>query len=193
MKRCPKCGAALKVLADGPPRRGDAPTEPGSAVHVDDQPGLSVFRPPERLNRQNKYYICDKNSLIATWQHDGQGWMIRGEYGFVSAARNPDKIPQEGDFRLVELQLHCQDENVRLVGIRVFRLPRRWALVDLARGDDAILRSVTGPGSLGKEQKNAVRQQIKQQFMPEVWQEAHAVLDYLASPDYHWPGTTDRP
>ena len=30
-----------------------------------------------RLNRQNRYVICDTTSVVATWQNDGRGWMIR--------------------------------------------------------------------------------------------------------------------
>ena len=68
---------------------------------------------------------------------------------------------------------------------------RRWALVNLARGDDAILKAVTGPGCLLREQKTAIRQQVKEHFMPQVWENSRAVLEYLANSDYHSPGASE--
>ena len=40
---------------------------------------------------------------------------------------------------------------------------------------------MTGPAQLNREQKTAVRNAIQQQFMPDVWQRAQNVLDYLTS------------
>jgi hypothetical protein len=51
---------------------------------------------------------------------------------------------------------------------------------------------VTGPGCLNRDQKNAVRQVLKEQFMRPVWQDAAAVLEYLGNTDYHSPGVEQK-
>jgi hypothetical protein len=57
--------------------------------------------------------------------------------------------------------------------------------VQLARGDDAILKSVTGPAGLLREQKNAIREHLRNQFTFEVWDDAPAVREYLSNADFH--------
>jgi hypothetical protein len=47
---------------------------------------------------------------------------------------------------------------------------------------------VSGPGSLNKEQKSAVRNLIHAQFMREVWEKSDKVIAYLGNMDYHSPG-----
>jgi len=109
--------------------------------------------------------------------------------GFASAARNSDRLPSQGDFKLVELLLENTDQGRRLVGIHCYALARHWALPALARGDDAIVGKLTGPAGLSRDQKDLVRQVLRDRFMPDVWRDAQAVLDYLASADYHSPGS----
>ena len=58
----------------------------------------------------------------------------------------------------------------------------------LDQGDDPIAGKITGLGSLNRDQKNAVRQALKDQFMRQVWEGAAEVLEYLANTDYHSPG-----
>jgi hypothetical protein len=79
-------------------------------------------------------------------------------------------------------------EDLRLRGMCVFQLARRWALAALPRGDDPICKSITGPGSLLRAQKDSVRQHLGEQYMRTIWGDATAVLDYLANDDYHSPG-----
>ncbi len=141
-----------------------------------------------RLLRTNFYLICDASRVIATWENNGQGWRIRTEHGFASAARNPEKIPSQGDFKLVELRMEHSSGEMQLHGLRVYQLAKRWALNGLPRGDDTICKSITGPGSLLRPQKNAVRAYLQERFMREVWGNAADVLDYLSNDDYHSPG-----
>ena len=190
-RKCPKCGTPVAIGPSGPQTPTTAPESPSSLVRVDQSSSLPTHRPPERLSRANHYFICDRTQVIATWQNDGNGWMIRGDFGFVNAHRNQDKLPNQGDFRLVELQLRVDEEGLRLHGLRVYQLAKRWALLNLARGDDTVLKAVTGPGCLLREHKHAVRQQIKEHFMPQVWEQARAVLDFLANADYHSAGPSE--
>jgi hypothetical protein len=188
-RNCPKCGQPVLIaVPDTPP---DLPQEvaPGEPVYDLGQPGLPQPDVPKRLDRHNHYLICDRSKLMAAWKDDGQGWLLRTNAGLVSAVRNADQLPNQGDFKLVELRLERTAAGPRLVGIRSYQLAQRWALTSLDKGDDKIVSKVTGLGCLNRDQKNVVRQAIKDHLMREVWAEAKNVLEYLASTDYHSPGT----
>ena len=190
-RNCPRCNASILIV----PAEEPTPS-PDSAATVAvrpsaegiSQPTIREAETPTRLVRLNRYLICDSSKVIAAWENNGQGWRLKTDHGFVSAARNRDKIPGEGDFRLVELKMGPVAEDLRLHGIRVYQLARRWALAGLARGDDPICKSITGLGSLVRAQKDSVRQHLGEQFMRTIWGDATAVLDYLAKDDYHSPG-----
>lgn len=143
---------------------------------------------PERLNRQSHYLICDKSRLIATWENNGHGWMLKTSFGLVSANRNYEQLAAQGDFKLIELKLDMTDDGLKLVGIRAYQLAKRYALTTLDKGDDKIIGKITGPGFLNREQKHVVRKLIKEQFMRHVWENADEVLDYLGNTDYHSSG-----
>jgi hypothetical protein len=142
----------------------------------------------ERLNRESHYMICDKNRLMATWANNGAGWMVRAGQGFLPAKRAKDKLPESGEFQLTELKFTMTPEGKRLAGIVSYQLVPRWALTVLDQGDDNITEKISAPGHLNKDQKLAVRQALKEQFMRPVWQDATAVLEYLSSVDYHTQG-----
>jgi len=195
-RNCPKCGQPVLIAAPddsaellggtGVTPLAPAPTEP---VYDLGQPGLAQPDLPKRLERHNHYLICDRSKLVATWKDDGQGWLLRTNAGLVSAVRNADQLPNQGDFKLVELRLERSAAGIRLTGIRSYQLAQRWALTNLDKGDDKIVSRITGLGCLNRDQKNVVRQAIKDHLMREVWAEAASVLEYLASTDYHSPGT----
>ena len=98
-----------------------------------------------------------------------------------------EAIPNEGDFKLVELKLAVTPDGKRLTGLASFQLATRWALTVLTQGDDQIVGKITGLGSLNRDQKNAIRQALKDQFMRQVWEGAANVLEYLGNVDYHSP------
>jgi len=182
-RSCPRCGAKVFIAVPAPEVLEPPLTPAASSASA--QEAIPRRMVPDRLDRGSRYFICDRTHVIATWQNDGHGWMIWGDAGFVRAFRNADKIPNQGDFKLVELRLFVEAERLRIRGLRVLQLAPRWALVHLARGDDAILKSVTGPAALLREQKNAIREHIKDQFTHEVWDEAPAVRQYLSNADFH--------
>jgi len=195
-RKCPKCGTAVLIAPQDASAAAadfevpdDASSAPAAPQAVEDT-SLKTRDAPERLGRENYYVICDKAKVVAVWEANGQGWMLKTNSGLVNAARNHALLPAQGDFRLVELEMHLTDEGHRLVHLTTYQLAQRWALTKLERGDHQVLSSVTGYGSLNKPQKNAVRMAIKDRFMPEIWQGARNVLDYLANTDYHSPGTT---
>lgn len=195
-RNCPACGMALRITPD--------PAEPKEAVieavavedappdqHVEPPQGealpLDIHR-PERIVRENRYIIVDRERLLATWKNDGQGWQFRTGAGYVSAARNHDKLPTQGTFVFVELRFGIAAVGLRLHGIMAYRLAARWALPALSRGDEAILQKVEGFGSLNKSQKFALCQYLHEEFMREVWTSVSEVHDFLTNGDYHSPG-----
>jgi len=193
-RKCPKCGMPVLIA----PEKGSAETSSTVAPQatsgtaepeVGEATSLKSSHVPARLDRANYYLICDKTSVVAVWEANGQGWMLKAGSGLVSAARNQALLSAQGDFRLVELEMRPTDTGHRLANLTTYQLARRWALTKLERGDHQILSAVTGHGSLNKAQKNAVRMAIKDRFMREIWQDARNVLDYLANTDYHSPGT----
>jgi hypothetical protein len=180
-RKCPQCATPLKI----PEIAATAPTAAPTAAPVAAPPRL------ERLHRRHRYLILGATQLIAAWENDGHGWMLKTPGGLVSATRNRDQLLPEGDFKLVELKLDTTDQGLRLRGLAVYQLAHRWALANLIKGDDAILTAVTGLGGLKREQKLVVRQVLGEHFMREVWQDSHRVLDYLSSTDFHSHGADE--
>lgn len=204
VRKCPKCGAAVRIeVVQATPLQTAAPkvvppTAQASSVsqpeshparpHATDEAGLPTKDAPARLDRQNHYLICDKAHLVATWENNGHGWMLKTGSGMISAKRNYEQIPSQGDFKLVELKLKMVEDGLHLIGIKVYQLSKRWALNNLERGDDQIVSAVTGAGSLNRDQKSVVRNLIKDQYMRHVWEHADNVLAYLGNTDFHSSG-----
>jgi hypothetical protein len=177
---------AAEVVSSSETRDSVAKTETSAAAGV---PQARVaHEAPSRLERLNSYLVCDSSRIIAVWENNGQGWRVKMDHGFGSAARNPERIPTQGDFKLIELRMAQSGGELRLKGMRVYQLVARWALTGLGRGDDVVCKSITGLGALMRAQKSAVRMQLQERFMREVWGDAAEVLDYLTNGDYHSPG-----
>ncbi len=195
-RKCPKCGSPvtipeMSVESDAP---AEAPVAMENAVSAtversaaSSNEGLGEHA-PERLNRLHQYLICDRSRLIAKWENNGQGWLLKTNTGMLPAGRHQEKLPIEGDFRLVELKLEPTAAGHRLVGLASYKLARRYALINLARGEDTILKAVQGPSGLNREQKNVIRQALHEHYMAAVWQGADQVLEFLKNPDFHTPG-----
>jgi hypothetical protein len=183
-RKCPKCGGSVII-----PHLPEETDTASAAVIESAPPGDSLGEhPPERLNRLHPYLICDRTRLIGKWENNGQGWLLKTNTGMLPATRHQDKLPIEGDFRLIELKLEPTPAGHRLIGLASYKLARRYALANLARGEDAILKAVQGPAGLNREQKNVIRQVLREHFMASVWQGADNVLDFLKSADFHTPG-----
>ncbi|MGQ9606659.1 MAG: hypothetical protein ACUVTW_10685 [Thermogutta sp.] len=188
--KCPRCGAIVHVPpADrdvATPDRVEPASSPENAGTGDEFPDIE---PADRLVRDYHYLVVDRLGLVASWENNGQGWMIRSGTTMVRAVRNADKLPGQGDFKLVELQLTQSEEGAhRLKGLAVYQLAPRYAVTRIERGEDAILQAVRGPGCLSKEQKAAVFAYIREKFMRPVWEDHTALVDYLTNLDYHSPG-----
>lgn len=191
-RKCPKCGQPVVIPQAG---QGDEATaipvveSTDQHAQVVSEEHLPSKHFPDRLNRLNRYLILDKTKMVATWENNGNGWMLKTGFGFVPAQRNHEQLPAQGDFKMVELQMHLDDNGLRMEGLMCYQLAKRWALTSLDKADDQILKSITAYGFLNKDQKASVQKILKELFMRHVWEEAHAVLDFLANQDYHSPGT----
>jgi hypothetical protein len=192
VRPCPKCGEPITILiAEDHEQLPSIPLEepaPDAAHLLSNKERLPATVHLERLDRQNRYLICDRAHVFAAWANDGKGWMLKTLSGMVLASRNADKLPKEGTFTLVELKLRNTEEGLRLAGLMTFELEKRWALMCLAEGDDVICHRIAGKGTLNKEQKNMLRLTLRDMFMPEVWQHAAAVLEFLNNADFHSHG-----
>lgn len=184
-RKCPKCGTPLVISAPDPAAEPD----PKGFVAGAAPNTLLALDMPTQLERTSRYLICDNTKVVASWQNNGQGWMLKTTAGFISAKRNRDLLPNRGDFKLVELKFTTTGDAPRLRDITSYQLAASWALTCLEKGDHEILATVIGAGCLNKQQKNALRQAIRDQLMHQVWADAKNVLDYLANTDYHSPGT----
>ncbi|HLA85215.1 MAG TPA: hypothetical protein VJL29_10505 [Thermoguttaceae bacterium] len=176
-RNCPKCKGPIEI---------PAPEEPTPIIFMNpatERLPSKVFL--ERLSRANRYVICDKTMVIATWRNDGQGWMLRAASGFVPARRDSAAIPHYGDFVLVELEMAQTDVGLRLAAINSFQLATRFALTKLEKSDDDIVQTITDYGRLNREQKFAVRQVLRDEFLREVWCDSTDIVDYLSNADYH--------
>lgn len=195
-RKCPKCGAEVRIplpenqAASAGREEADALAGPAiGAIKIEAiQEGLPRFQAPKTLARGNRYLICDRSSVVAVWS-DGSGWMVKTNTGLQSAARNPDLLPVEGSFELVELLMTRSEEGLRLEGIRCYAIATRWALLALGQAEDKILGKLTGEGSLNRDQKTAVLGFLKEHFMPEVWEGSQKVRDFLTNIDYVSSGT----
>ena len=147
-------GSVWKACAGSVMRRrtGWASGAPGQAAS---EPTPIIFTNPaetrlptrihlQRLGRTNRYVICDKTTVVATWRNDGMGWMIRTASGFAPARRNSESLPHYGQFVLVELEMIQKDEGMRLAAIHSYQLASRFAMTKLDKGDDDIIRGA-GP------------------------------------------------
>lgn len=189
-RKCPKCAQPVQIVADATVAPNPVDRDADSSVaHVQfsNEERLPVLDLPDRLTRESHYLICDKTHVVATWENNGSGWMYRAGKGFISAKRNRENLPTQGDFKLVELKFTVSPEGKRLSGLTSYQLVTRWALTALDQGDDSIVGKITGMGCLNRDQKNAVRQALKDQFMREVWQDSAEVIAYLGNVDYHSP------
>jgi hypothetical protein len=186
---CPKCGQPIYItVPEGVEILPSVPLEEPDPTQV----GLTGNRQRlmsqhllDRLNRHYRYWVCDSTHVIALWANDGKGWVLKTNAGMISAARNREKVPCEGNFVLIELKLGTVEEGLKLQGITAYKIPQRWALPTIAEGDDVICTKIAGYGTLTREQKSVIRLALKEHFMYEIWEGATKVLEFLSNPDTH--------
>jgi hypothetical protein len=189
---CPKCKEPVKIAI--PENFEELPSIPldeppaGQPNLPSEKETLDNVRLLERLNRDYRYLILDRTSLFAAWGNDGHGWTLKTNTGMIPVARNPELLPAQGDYKLVELKLESREAGLHLLGLNIYQLALRWALSCLVESDDKICQRIAARGTLNRDQKFTVRRTLREQFMPEVWEHAQNVLDFLANNDFHSHG-----
>jgi len=125
----------------------------------------------------NHYLICDHKDVIARWENDGKGWMLRIKDGFTRAATVATQIPEFGKYVLIEVGVEQKEDGLHLKNITAFKLQANHALHKLSRGDDEILSTILTHAELTPHQGKLVRELVQQKFLPHVWSEVQALLD----------------
>ena len=189
--RCPTClgvvdvpdeAAAVDYLAPSRADLGslalgedDAPLPEAVADVTPDTAGLE-FKPPELLGRHNHYLICNSKEVVATWEEDGKGWMVRVKDGFVRASTNPAQLPSMGTFVLIEIAIEVEGPIKSLVGVHAYAIPSAIALSRLGKSDHAILACIEGRTMLSDRQKALVRQRVNAKFLPSIWEGTEGLM-----------------
>ncbi|MDO4629678.1 MAG: hypothetical protein Q4C70_10900, partial [Planctomycetia bacterium] len=139
---------------------------------------------PKRLDAQCRYFILDAERLVGYWQMT-MGWQVNDGVKLVSARRNSQAIPKQGDFRFIELQLGEQDGEFRVLRIRIFQLARQYSVTKIALEENDVLTTITSQSGLTRSQKNVLLQSLKAHFMRGMWADSPAIYEYLLNDDYH--------
>ena len=134
---------------------------------------------PKRLEYRNRYFIVGPDRMIAIWE-PGKSWQINIGSGFAPARKNPEAIPDQGVFALVELVIGPPEADNRLETLKVFKVSIRGALTSLYRDEGEILHKVDGPGQLTKNQKNILMSRLQRTFMYEALAEAEEIRQALS-------------
>ena len=144
--------------------------------------GIAQVKALDTLDPHNKYFIFGYNQLIAYWEID-KGWQCNVGSGFVSAKRNKDQIPNEGNYVFVEMIIRQTETGKQFAGLKNFSINERWALSAISREEYEILEKIKEKGTLNKQQRLLLLAFIRNTYMPEFLLNAKNVYDYLIS-DY---------
>ena len=103
-RKCPKCAQPFLIVADPRPRQPAIASRPPADAAPGTQPrspeeALPSLDLPEHLNRESHYLICDRTHLVAIWQNNGHGWMLKTTGGLHSRQTKPRQDPQPGRFQ----------------------------------------------------------------------------------------------
>lgn len=135
---------------------------------------------PNKLDINNRYIILDSSRTVAYWQ-SGKGWQIPSAGKLVPARRQPELLPKQGDFVLVEMVLENTPEGNRLTGMRIFKLAKQYSVSKLAGDEFAVLATITGHAGLLRPQKMALLETLRKYFMRETWAENKKIYEYLTN------------
>ena len=142
----------------------------GSGIHAS---GIG----PTHLGALNHYLICDHKDVVARWDNDGKGWMIRLKDGFTRAATVSTEIPSFGNFVLIEVGVERRSDGLHLSQIIGFQLEPTYALHKLTKGDDVVLNTIQSSATLNQRQITHVKSLVKTNFLPHIWPEMDALLN----------------
>ena len=166
--RCPECGGVIPLPADKSDLQSGTPIQHSA----NDAAGLALAV-PESLRRNCHYLICNSREIVARWDDDGKGWMIRIKDGFVKATQNPKQIPSMGHYVFIEIEIAKKDARQHLAGVHGFSLPGDFVLNKLTKkNENTILEGVEGTTALNDRQRALVRQRVNAKYLPNIWDDA---------------------
>ena len=166
--RCPECAGVILLPAAKSMTNAGASTPQASNEDV----GLSLSV-PESLRRNCHYLICNSREIVARWDDDGKGWMIRIKDGFVKATQNHKQIPSMGNYIFIEIEITKKDVGQQLTGVHGFSLPGDFVLNKLTKkNENTILEGVEGTTTLNDRQRALVRQWVNAKYLPNIWDNA---------------------
>jgi hypothetical protein len=148
-------------------------TAPAAGIHHGDGTDAHV---PKHLDLMSHYLVCNHKDIIARWQSDGRGWLVRVKDGFARASTVANHIPQFGKFVLIEVGVERRDDGIHLRAVTAFRLQEHYALTKLVHGDDQILSVVNGVTEPNPQQRSHIRALVHQKFLPHIWPELDELL-----------------
>lgn len=170
--RCPECNGVVPIPDELSQLSEQGVVENSRAQSETASRGLALGA-PETLRRNCHYLICNSREMVARWDDDGKGWMIRIKDGFVKAIQNPKQIPSMGNYILIEIQITSADTHQQLTGVQGFSLPGDFVLNKLTKkNENAILEGVEGTTDLNDRQRALVRQRINAKYLPNIWDDA---------------------
>ena len=166
--RCPECRSVIPIPAD----KVDTQVATGTQGFSTEEAGLTLAV-PKALRRNCHYLICNSREIVARWDDDGKGWMIRIKDGFVKAVQNPKQIPSMGNYIFIEIEISSDGSRQQLTGVHGFSLPGDFVLNKLTKKNEStILEGVAGTAELNDRQRALVRQRINAKYLPNIWNDA---------------------
>ena len=157
---------------------------PSSEIVVPEEETIHPVEHPKRLDPQFRYVILSSERMIAYWQMS-TGWQISDGSRLVSAKRNAQLLPKQGDFRFIEMQFGDVDGEFRITKLRIFQLANQYSVSKIAGDENEVLSTITRAAGLTRSQKGALLQGLKAHFMRGVWADSPAIYEYLFNEDFH--------
>ncbi|MBR0193262.1 MAG: hypothetical protein IJQ31_14470 [Thermoguttaceae bacterium] len=157
---------------------------PSDSIVVPEEETIHPVDHPKRLDPQFRYVILNSEKMIAYWQMS-TGWQVNDGTRLVSAKRNSQLLPKQGDFRFIEMQFGEVDGEFRITKLRIFQLASQYSVSKIAGDEGEVLTTITRAAGLTRSQKGALLQGLKAHFMRSVWADSPAIYEYLFNEDFH--------
>lgn len=174
-RNCPKCGRPVliePVVSDSANDATNA-SDNGNA-------GLKMLR----MRQDNLYVILGADREIAYWKAN-EGWLINVGSGYQLSKRVPDRIPDVGNYVLVEGYVEQTDSGRRLKGLRFRALHGRGVLNALVRNETEILEKASEPTTLTQAQKRFLLEHIRKNYFFDFTEGSLEITEYLTGFDAH--------
>ena len=139
---------------------------------------LPSYNPPAKLVPNYRYFIFSHERMIAFWEIS-KGWQFNIGSGFVNAQYNKELLPNNGNFKFVEMVITQTESGKQFAGLRTFSITGKWAVLAIGRESNEILSKIDGKAVLTKQQRTQLLAFIRSNYMPEFLNNCKEVYDYL--------------